>query len=278
MVWTLLQALFDCLALFALFGLWIKSKRPPQDDPLLSRGLQLLQSKITILEDLSDRTDTQVKQLTAILDQKTRSIHDKIVLAEQQMLKIDQSMQKSLEVAEIFQDRIPHEEVLERKRTIAYVRAAKMAHRGQSVEEITHQVDLPREQIELIYKFNKEQLMFDESALPSWAKAAAHEPATEPKVNALDFLNSLEPQTSDFHSLEKLEKTFKDTIRDYNTRQPKPSESSITTSETARSISETAQSLTQSLMASAANILNIQESPNEKPIRKVEFPRIQLPK
>src|SRR3974390_2342837 len=98
--------------------LWLRLKRPPQDDPRLSRGLQLLQSKITVLEDLSDRTDAQVKQLTQILDQKTRYIQDKIVQAEQQILRVDQSMQKSLEVAEIFQDKIPHEEVVERKRTV----------------------------------------------------------------------------------------------------------------------------------------------------------------
>src|ERR1700685_3942866 len=132
---ALLQVFADFAFLFVIAFLWIKSRRPPQDDPRLSRGLQLLQSKITVLEDLSDRTDAQVKQLTMILDQKTRYIQDKIVQAEQQVLKIEHSMQKSLEVAEIFQDKIPHEEVLERKRTIEYVKAARMAHQGRSLEE-----------------------------------------------------------------------------------------------------------------------------------------------
>src|SRR5690606_6713589 len=70
----------------------------------------------------------------------------------------------------IFQDKIPHEEIVERQKTIRYVKAARMANSGVPLDEIVKTVDLPREQLELIAKFNKEQLMFDESALPEWAK------------------------------------------------------------------------------------------------------------
>src|SRR5580658_8548336 len=111
-------------------AVWMRLRRPPQDDPRMSRGLQLLQTKITILEDLSDRTESQVKQLTALLDQKTRLLQNKVLDAEQQILKIDHSMNKSLEVAEIFQDKIPHQEILERQRTVDYVKAARLAHSG----------------------------------------------------------------------------------------------------------------------------------------------------
>src|SRR5690606_12709115 len=88
--------------------------------------------------------------------------------AEQQVLKIDHSMSRSMEVAEIFQDKIPHQEILERQRTVEYVKAARLAHSGMSVEDIAERVALPFEQIELIAKFNREQLMFDETQLPEW--------------------------------------------------------------------------------------------------------------
>src|ERR1700750_3343667 len=96
------QLFVDSVLFLVIAIMWAKLRRPPQDDPRLSRGLQLLQTKITVLEDLSDRTEAQVKQLTGLLDQKSRSVQNKILEAEQQVLKIDHSMHKSMEVAEIF--------------------------------------------------------------------------------------------------------------------------------------------------------------------------------
>jgi hypothetical protein len=317
MTWTTFgQITIDMILLSGLTLLWSRLRRPPQDDPRLSRGLQLLQSKITVLEDLSDRTDAQVKQLTMILDQKTRYIQDKIVQAEQQVLRVEHSMQKSLEVAEIFQDRIPHEEVLERKRTIEYVKAARLSHQGRNIDEIAAQVDLPREQVELIAKFNREQLMFDEEALPSWAKSAGLEAPQGPSLNQMDFLNSLETSKQDLSGLNNIGEKFKESVRDYEAKeaaaqptptpqapavaprpemkftlnreeapapesrfQPLKAEASATT----KAILGAAQSITQSLANTAANLLSIQDIPNEpqKPgqpvIRKVEFPRIQMP-
>lgn len=79
-------------------------------------------------------------------------------------------MQKSLEVAKIFQDRIPHSEILERQNTIKYVKAARLAHQGLAPEEIGRQVDLSLGEIEFIAKVNRDQLMFCEESLPEWAQ------------------------------------------------------------------------------------------------------------
>lgn len=166
--WVLLQVLLNLVLGAGVVGAWIRLSRPPKDDPRLSKGLQLLQSKIAILEDLSDRTEVQVQQLTALLEQKCKEIQAKIQTSEKQMGKIDQSMQKSLEVAKIFQDRIPHTEILERQNTIKYVKAARLAHQGMSVDEIAQQSDLSRGEIEFIAKVNRDQLMFCEDSLPEW--------------------------------------------------------------------------------------------------------------
>ncbi|MFS4458385.1 DUF2802 domain-containing protein [Bdellovibrio sp. HCB2-146] len=166
--WFLLQILINLVLVAAVVGLWVRLNRPPKDDPRLSKGLQLLQSKIAVLEDLSDRTETQVNQLTALLESKVKDIQTKIQASEKQITKIDQSMQKSLEVAKIFQDRIPHTEILERQNTIKYVKAARLAHQGMSVDEIAGQVDLSRGEIEFIAKVNRDQLMFCEDSLPEW--------------------------------------------------------------------------------------------------------------
>jgi hypothetical protein len=309
LAWTLAQLVIDLFLITGCIVMWVRLQKPPQDDPRLSRGLQLLQSKITILEDLSDRTEHQVKQLTQILDQKTRHIQDKILQGESQVLKIEQSMQKSLEVAEIFQDRIPHEEVLERKRTIEYVKAARLSNQGKTLDEILRLVDLPREQVELIAKFNREQLMFDENALPEWARNAGTPDAGGSAYSSLgkmDFLGALDTASRDPQPLQAIERKFKDSVRQYHSEntpapepmvppsavrtQMQPAAYSVSHGQTvqpmrsepskASAIIGAAQSISQSLTSGAANFLSIQENPRdrEQVIRKVEFPRIQMPR
>lgn len=171
--WTLIQVVFDIFMATGIFTIVMRMNRAPKDDPRLSRGLQLLQSKISVLEDLSDRTENQVAQLTAILEQKSREVQAKVQLAEQHVHEIKVSMERSLEVAQIFQDKIPHKEIIERQNTIKYVRAARLAHQGSSVDEIAAQVDLPKGEVEFIASVNRERLMFDENELPPWAQGEA---------------------------------------------------------------------------------------------------------
>ena len=276
--------------------MWLRLRRPPQDDPRLSRGLQLLQTKITVLEDLSDRTDSQVKQLSGLLDHKARVVQNKILEAEQQMLKIDHSMSKSLEVAEIFQDKIPHQEIVERQRTVEYVKAARMAHSGQSVDQISEAVHLPREQIELIAKFNREQLMFDESQLPEWvSRPAANSTTADPSfaLGSIDFVGGLEPAKSDFSRMEKIGQDFKQAVNTANLAASQPPATNIMDTrmgETLRSgfdrvepavmsFKATAQTLKERIVSTAEDLL---KTPPAAPatrsapqVRKVIFPRIE---
>lgn len=171
--WVLVQILLNLVLIGAVGVVWVRLSRPAKDDPRLSKGLQLLQSKISVLEDLSDRTETQVSQLTAIIEGKCREIQEKIAAADKQISRIDASAQKSLEVARIFQDRIPHSEILERQNTIKYVTAARLAHQGHPVEEIARHVDLSRAELEFIAKVNREKLQFSEEDLPDWARVPA---------------------------------------------------------------------------------------------------------
>ena len=151
----------------------IKFNRGPKEDPRLSQALQLLQSKIAILEDLSDRTDTQVTQLTNFLEHKSKQLQAKVQEAQEHLRLIDQATNKSLEVASIFQDKIPHEEIIERKNTLKYVQAARLSHQGKSIDDIAKEVDLPRGEIEMIAKVNREELVFSDQKLPEWAKKMA---------------------------------------------------------------------------------------------------------
>lgn len=59
------------LSLSLLLFLKIKEKK---EDNRITKGLQLLQHKIAILQDLSDKSDDQVQRLVSILDQKSNEI------------------------------------------------------------------------------------------------------------------------------------------------------------------------------------------------------------
>lgn len=279
-IWTLLQIVFNLSVFVTIAVLWMRLRRPPQDDPRLSRGLQLLQTKITVLEDLSDRTDSQVKTLTTLLDQKNRLLQNKILEAEQQMLKIDHSMHKSMEVAEIFQDKIPHQEILERQRTVEYVKAARMANSGLSVEQIAESVHLPREQIELIAKFNREQLMFDESSLPEWATKEIENAADDNSfsLSNMDFVNNQEKPAPDFDQINRIASDFKQAVKTAKEAEanPPPGLMDSKVAETLRasvnsgvqsmqpavmSMKATAQTLREKLMSTAEDLLRSQNGP-----------------
>jgi transposase len=221
-VWILLQIAINIVLFLGVWMLWTKFRRPPKDDPRLSRGLQLLQSKIAVLEDLSDKTETQVKQLATFLDRKCKEVQKKIHEANEQMNKIDSSMEKSLDVAKIFEDRIPHKEIIERQRTKAYVKAAQLAHKGMSIDEIAERVDISRGELEMIVKVNKDRLMFSEDSLPAWAKEEESEELnSELSASAnIDFHireEIIEPDMADVfkpvvqpsHSLQELGEEFR---------------------------------------------------------------------
>lgn len=284
--------------------MWWRLRRPPQDDPRLSRGLQLLQTKITVLEDLSDRTDAQTKQLTAIIEQKSRALQNKLVEAEQQMLKLDHSMHKSREVAEIFQDKIPHQEIVERQRTIEYVKAARLANQGHSPEEIANAVNLPIEQVEMIAKFNRDRLMFDEESLPEWAKPREGQvEAAEDHfgLGDIDFVAGLDKPAPDFKDVERIETQFKQAVEHQKkldaaatasileskmaeTLKARVSDSVDSVQPAVMAVKATAQTLKEKLVSTAENILNNQATPaahfsksETAKVKKVIFPKIEKP-
>lgn len=292
--WVLLQILLNLVFVAGIVGVWVRMNRPAKDDPRLSKGLQLLQNKIAVLEDLSDRTETQVNQLTALLEQKVKDIQLHIQSAEKQISKIEQSMQKSLEVAKIFQDRIPHSEILERQSTIKYVKAARLAHQGLSVDEIAEQVDLSRGEIEFIAKVNRDQLMFCEESLPEWAQEGGAEGQIEnelsdvddisfmpplPKDLGQDLSSAFEVQKNDHKALKKLGEAFKAACEEMEN----PEASSIKPAEMSAFYSLT-QNIAQNFLSdrpnpvapTAASVAVIKPINTQKEalVRPLEFPRI----
>jgi hypothetical protein len=249
----LLLTVFNIFMGLGIAILWIRQTRPPKEDPRLSRGLQLLQSKIAVLEDLSDRTETQVKQLTQILDERAKHLQTKMLQAQETVLKIEQSMHKSLEVAEIFQDKIPHEEIVERNQQSKYVRAAQLAFEGKSIDEITADVDLPRSEVELIAKVNREQLTFDPTLLPEWAKSR-DKVSTQDAMEARMVDSVFQTPVPDLSALHRIEEDFKRTVREVEEIEHQEAERIRIAEERARLMKQQAVQATQNFVSSAGEI------------------------
>ncbi len=188
--WMIAQIVFNVVMLLTVFVMWAKLKRPPQEDPRMSRGLQLLQSKIAVMESLSDKTEAQFNNINSLIDKKTEKLQKIIIKSEDQMNRLDSAMAKSMDVAEIFQDKIPHEDVIERKNSVQLITAARMAHAGHSIEEIVDKVKLPKPQVELICKVNKDDLIFDQDSLPDWVQKM--------EAEQLDFVDPTPVATQSF--------------------------------------------------------------------------------
>ncbi|MES3037285.1 MAG: DUF2802 domain-containing protein [Bdellovibrionota bacterium] len=180
---------------FLVYFVFARSHRGEgrNDEQKLSRGLQLLQSKIAVLEDLSDQVDNQVKQISRLLEGKYRELQNNLNDADTRLVEIQSQVQKGQEVSKLFRDKIPHEEMVERKNLVRYVKAAKMANAGASVEEISRVVDIPVSELEMIAKVNKGALMFNEEALPDWAKEEIDEVEIEEPEMEMAMLSRESP-------------------------------------------------------------------------------------
>ena len=223
-VWIILLIALNILMLAGLGLCFFRLSNKREDDPRLSYGLKLLQSKISVLEDLSDKTEVQVKQLVSLLENKINEVKSRVDDADDKIKRVDGAMKKTLEVAEIFQEHIPHEEIVERKVSNKYINAARLAHQGASAEEIQSKIDLPSGELDFILKLNKEQLMFSEEQLPAWVDKHPLE------ANEALF----EPPQVNIESLEKLGSEFKQACREFAERHRSPTETPLEDSQSAQ--------------------------------------------
>ncbi|AZZ35797.1 DUF2802 domain-containing protein [Bdellovibrio sp. qaytius] len=263
-IWLLLLTFFNIVLLAGLsFSLFLRV-REKKEDQRLTKGLQLLQNKISILEDLSDKTDHQVRKLIHILDQKTGEVRHVMAASDEQIQQIEAMLNKGLEISKIFHEQIPQGEMQNRQKTNLYVTAAKMAHQGYNMEQILAQVDLTPAEIQMIIKVNKDNLQFAEDQLPTWAQGAGAQSVNNNSTSQSDlndFAQALTNQNSMFAG-SKLNTTITETAFD-SVKQDMTTQSTLTT-EFKKSIQQMPQTFTD----------NTTTTPDGKVVRPFEFKRI----
>lgn len=204
-IWTVAQFALNLMFIAGIALCLIKVRVRKEEDPRLSYGLKLLQNKLAILEDLSDKTDHQVKQLIALMETKMRDVQVRVHEADAKLKAIDTAMGRTMEAASIFREQMPHEHIVEQKVTSKYVNAARMAHQGYSRAQIQQQIDLPDAELDLIMKVNRDQLMFAEDQLPNWVEK--HPLENNPEL--------FTPPSVDVEALSKMGEEFKRACEDF---------------------------------------------------------------
>ncbi len=173
--WLLTLTLVNLLLItFIVFNWFIRSKEH-HEDQRLTKGLQLLQNKISILQDLSDKSDEQVRRWVHLIEQKSADVQSKLMQSDEKIEQIESVLSKALDVSKIFYDQVPHAEIVERQKTSKYVQAAKLANQGFTSDQISQKVDLNLAEIDMIVKMNKEKLQFSEENLPAWIQDISSE-------------------------------------------------------------------------------------------------------
>ncbi len=200
-----------------------------------------------------------------------------------------------MEVAKIFQDRIPHGEIVERQNTIKYVKAARLAHQGLSIDEIAEQVtDLSRGEIEFIAKVNRDQLMFCEESLPEWAQSSSEETIdSSSDVNSMQFMPPLQREATpdmssvfevpraDQDALKKLGDAFKSACQEVKEQEDAAQQTANNVSalfNVTQNIAQTFLSEKPTPVTPTAAIAAKTTSNKDVMIRPVEFRRIDMAK
>ena len=262
-IWLLLLTFFNIVLLAGLsFSLFLRV-REKKEDQRLTKGLQLLQNKISILEDLSDKTDHQVRKLIHVLDQKTGEVRQTMAASDVQIQQIEAMLNKGLEISKIFHEQIPQGEMQNRQKQTMYVTAAKMAHQGYTMDQILAQVDLTPAEIQMIIKVNKDNLQFAEDQLPAWANTGATSSGATAENELNDFAQALSNQNSLF-SMTKASSSINETALD-SIKQDMTTQTALTTE-----FKKTIQQMPQTFTADTGTTT----TPDGKTVKPFEFKRI----
>ena len=203
-LWFLIQIVINIFFLGALSICLVKVFRKQEDDPRLTQGLRLLQSKISILEDLSDHTETQVKQLMTLLDKKLGEVRGTMNQVNQHINEVGRSIQEGQKMAEKLCQEITTDQIIERKIESKYIQAARLAHQGLGVNQIVERLELPRADVELIVKVNKNKCIYESQGSEQPANIAEEM-----------FARSLQMPSIETQSLEKTYSNFQKAVQDH---------------------------------------------------------------
>lgn len=272
--WLLSLSLLNVLLLAYIGFTELTKNKSKVEDNRLTKGLQLLQNKISILQDLSDKTDEQVRKWVHVLDQKASEVQGQLLQSDEKIQQIENALNKALDVSKIFYEQVPHAEMTERQKTSKYVQAAKLANQGFTVDQICQKIDLSSAEIEMITKMNREELQFAEESLPAWVAAASNEAGGNGNLNKGSYrAQELTDFTTQMNQLKKMSNIVSETAFDMN--KPDMTCMNQIKQEFASAVTET---LTHNLGQNSTHVpQTFLEEPKDRTITKTETGKIVRP-
>lgn len=214
--WLLTLSLLNILLMSLVLFSWLFKNKNKLEEQKLSKGLQLLQNKISILQDLADRSDEQVRKWVYLIEQKSTDLQNLMNTADEKIGNINKTLDHAMEVTQVFYDKTPQATLMERLKTSKYVHAAKLANQGFSSEIIAQKIDLSMAEIELIIKLNKDQLQFSENQLPAWI-LAGNDPHVINQVENNETQEPFAAAKSDIETMQNSEQRIQE-INDFKTQ------------------------------------------------------------
>lgn len=269
--WLLTLSLLNVLLMAYVAFTHLSKNKNKAEDQRLTKGLQLLQNKISILQDLSDKTDEQVRKWVHLIEQKSQSVQGQLLRSDEKISQIESALSKALDVSKIFYEQVPHAEMVERQKTSKYVQAARLANQGFSAEQINQKVDLSMAEIEMIIKLNRDELQFAEEQLPAWVQSAA----LDSDEQRAQELNDFSLQLSQMTQAQKLNRKVSEMVSESAFEMPKPDMSTM--NEIKQQFTETlAQNSTQipQTFLDDRRIDGVTKTENGKTVRPFEFRKI----
>lgn len=232
--WLLTLSTMNLLLLTLMLFSWLTKNKNKVEDQRLTKGLQLLQNKISILQDLSDKSDEQVRKWVHLIEQKSFEVQNQLSRSDEKMAQIETVLAKALDVSKAFAEQVPHETLAERQKTSRYAQAARLAHQGYSADQISQKTDLSTAETEIIIKMNRNQLQFSEDDLPAWVNTMANIPATGDeeqqemneftaqlrKMNQVVSESAFDTPKPDMTSMNQIKQQFTDSLSMNSTQIP----------------------------------------------------------
>ena len=232
--WLLSLTLLNILLIAYIAFNQLSKNKARVEDNRLTRGLQLLQNKISILQDLSDKTDEQVRNWVHVIETKSTAVQNQLIRSDEKIIQIESALSKALDVSKIFYEQVPANEMAERQKTSKYVQAARLANQGFSTDQISQKVDLSAAEIEMITKLNRDNLQFADDNLPAWVAAESAEAGTLEKctqevdeftaqlqrMNQMVTSTAFESAKPDMTSMNQIKQQFTDTLGQNSTQIP----------------------------------------------------------
>lgn len=272
--WLLSLSLLNVLLIAYIGFSELTKNKSKAEDNRLTRGLQLLQNKISILQDLSDKTDEQVRKWVHVIDQKAGEVQGQLLQSDEKILQIENALNKALDVSKIFYEQVPHAEMTDRQKTSKYVQAAKLANQGFTVDQICQKIDLSAAEIEMITKMNREELQFSEESLPAWVESASNETGGNNSTSVGKYrTQELTDFTAQMNQLKKMSSMVSETAFDMN--KPDMTSMNLIKQDFTTAITDT---LTQNLAQNSTQIpQTFLEDKKDQSITKTESGKIVRP-